>query len=206
MSGLGNGIRRAPHVREGDRAGLTVLELSIMMGLLLVVIVKASLVTNSILDAQSKEGAAIEVEDRARQVLDRIAYQVMSCDYETLQPIIEEPGDAPGVTYLFALGLADGEVVWSDPMEIALAVTDGDVYWRENAGLPAEREVIWTSWAREYLQGEIPNGVDDNGNGLIDENGLAFSLDGTKVTIRLSLEGPDGGSPVLVERTVTCRN
>lgn len=196
-------------VRAGSTSGLTLLELMMMAAVLLVVIVKASLVTSTILEVQSREGAAMDMEDRARQVLDRIAYQVMSCDYETLQPILEEPADSPGVIYQYALGLKDGEVVWSDPQEIALKVQDNEVYWKENLGSTEERQVVWTRLAREYLEGEIPNGVDDNGNGLIDERGLSFALNGPEVTIRLTLERLDeeGRSDIVTYTSVVqCRN
>jgi len=180
-----------------------------MAGLLAVVIVKASLVTRSVLDVQAREGVSMEVADRANQVLDRIQYQVMSCDYETLQTVIEEPNDTSGVQYRFALGLSEGEVVWSDSQEIGLEPVVGEVFWKEDAGGPDEREIVWTRWAREYLEDELPNGVDDNGNGLVDERGLSFSFDGPKVTIRLTLEshGSEDGSTISTfERTVLCRN
>ena len=55
----------------------------------------------------------------------------------------------------------------------------------------------------------MPNGVDDNGNGLIDEQGLAFTIFRNTVTIRLSLLRLSAdGQPIekTVETTVTCRN
>ncbi len=38
------------------------------------------------------------------------------------------------------------------------------------------------------LEGEEANGMDDNGNGLIDEQGLCFVVDGKTVTVRLTAE------------------
>jgi hypothetical protein len=53
------------------------------------------------------------------------------------------------------------------------------------------------------------NGVDDNGNGLVDESGLTFISEGSSVTIWLSLEriGPEN-KPVTYSRkaVITCRN
>ena len=37
------------------------------------------------------------------------------------------------------------------------------------------------------LEGELANGVDDNGNGLIDEAGFCVSREGENLTVRLSL-------------------
>ena len=83
------------------------------------------------------------------------------------------------------------------------------VYWSQNPGAENERRVIWTSLVAPYLEGELPNGIDDNGNGLIDEKGLNFVVDRNAITIRLTLERVlDGGEIVskTVDTTVTCRN
>ena len=40
----------------------------------------------------------------------------------------------------------------------------------------------------ELLEGELPNGIDDNGNGLIDEPGFSIDFEGRAVNVRLSLE------------------
>ncbi len=56
-----------------------------------------------------------------------------------------------------------------------------------------------------FLEGEIPNGMDDNGNGLIDERGLSFTFDRHSVRIRLTTQARvDGELRVqTVETTVT---
>ena len=61
----------------------------------------------------------------------------------------------------------------------------------DNAGTADERLTVLTHWVREYLEGEIPNGKDDNGNGLVDEPGLCFDVIGEVWTIRLTLERRD---------------
>lgn len=69
--------------------------------------------------------------------------------------------------------------------------------------------MVWTSLARPFLEGEVLNGVDDNGNGLIDEQGLSFTLFGDSVTIRLSIAqtNPEGEEITqTVETVVTVRN
>ena len=183
--------------------------MTMMGGLLLIMIIKASLVTSTIIEVQSKEGVAMDMEDRAQQVLDRIAFEIMGSDYETLQPFLQEPSDSYGITYQLSFGLQDGVAVWSDPQEIAKEQNDSIVYWQENVGQVGGRRLTWTRWASDYLEGEIPNGIDDNGNGLVDEKGLSFALKGREVTIRLTLERADQDGAVQLftfERKVTCRN
>ena len=60
-----------------------------------------------------------------------------------------------------------------------------------------------------FMKDEVLNNVDDNMNGITDETGLSFVVDGDSVTIRLTLERMNKeGNPVRVskETTVTCRN
>lgn len=55
----------------------------------------------------------------------------------------------------------------------------------------------------------IMDGVDNNGNGLIDEEGLSFELDGSTLIIRLALEKVDHKGrthTVSNETSVTFRN
>ena len=62
---------------------------------------------------------------------------------------------------------------------------------------------------RELLEGELANGLDDNGNGLIDENGAAFARDGRDLRLYLTLEGlARDGRPVTrtLETTIWARN
>jgi hypothetical protein len=61
----------------------------------------------------------------------------------------------------------------------------------------------------EYLEGERPNGTDDNGNGLIDERGLCITVENGIYTIRLTVVGKDSrGRQIFhtVETSVTPRN
>ena len=94
-----------------------------------------------------------------------------------------------------------------------IALTDesgGAVSWYENPGAETEKRVVWVKDVPRFAQGEVAgNGLDDNGNGLIDESGLAFVKEGRSVRILLSLRRPDGEGGFLdrqLQTTVTCRN
>jgi hypothetical protein len=83
------------------------------------------------------------------------------------------------------------------------------VVWSENPDTEREQRVVWSSLVSPYLAGEIPDGMDNNGNGLIDEKGLSFVMDNNSVTVRMSLERiNERGEAVTktVQTTVTCRN
>ncbi len=190
------------------RAGFTLIEALIALALLSIVVVKITMVLNAASKANSKESAAMALEDQARRVLDQIAYAIMSADRDALFPDPQSPAYTTEVDYEFSLGVDEnGDVIWSDPEHIGL---DGSkVVWKQNPDMPAERKVAWCNVVRPFLQGEIDNSLDDNDNGLTDEQGLSFTLFKDAVTIRLCLERPnkDGTATTeAVETVVTIRN
>jgi hypothetical protein len=170
--------------------------------------IQAAFVMRSAFGLASEESATMHYEDQARRVMDRIAMAVMGSDRDRLAPEPEEVHTSE-IRYSFSLGLEDGEVVWSDPEEIRLADSGTEVEWLENPGAAEERKVVWSDLVSPLLEGEVANGVDDNGNGLVDEDGLSFVIEGQRVTIRLTIQRPElDGRTVqeTVERVVACRN
>jgi hypothetical protein len=191
-----------------SRAGFTLIEMCIVSVLTLVVVFKAAYVVDTALGVANDETASMHYEDQARRVLDRIALAVMGSDRETLLPQIEEI-HSNSITYTFSLGLENGAIVWSDPEEISLDAGNSAIQWRENPGAAEERRAVWSNLVSPLLEGEEINGVDDNGNGLIDEDGLSFVLEGQSVVIRLTLRRPEVDGRTVqetVEAVVHCRN
>ena len=70
-----------------------------------------------------------------------------------------------------------------------------------NPGLPNEERQVLAAGVAPYLAGEVPNGFDDNFNGIEDERGLSLVLQETVLVVRISMQapGPDG---VIITRTV----
>ena len=177
------------------RAGWTLIELLIASVLVTSVVAKGALVLNSALQVAGDQSASMHYEDQARAVMDRIQLAIMGSERDKLIPQNDH------ISYTFSLGLENGVVVWSAPEEIRLQDANHAVEWVENPGAADERKAVWTTLVSPLLEGEVVNGVDDNGNGLIDEDGLSFTLDGDRVVIRLTLARPeiDGRT---VEQTV----
>lgn len=191
------------------RAGFTLLELTMALALTAIVAVKAHGALATASEATSRQTREIVLEDQARRVLRQIGYEIMGSNRETLIPDVATPMSTQDLRFQVSLGVQDGEVVWADPEQVAMEEDRNQVFWCENPGTDDERRVVWTSLVAPFLEGEIPNGMDDNGNGLIDEKGLSFVVDGDSVTTYLTLEriGPDGETFTQTERsTVTCRN
>ncbi len=193
---------------RSPRAGWTAIELALAAVLMTGVVTKAAFVVDSALGLAGDETASMHQEDQARTVMDRITLAVMGSDRGTLFPQIEEL-HSNRIRYTFSLGIEDGEVVWSAPEEIRLDGERSSVEWRENPDAAEERRAVWTNLVSPLLEGETINGVDDNENGLVDEDGLSFVLEGERVVIRLTirrLEVDGRRVEQTVERVVYCRN
>lgn len=193
-----------------SRAGFTLLEMLIALGLVALVVTNIVLAMDGSTKAYEVSSSRVEVEDQARRTLDKIALAVMGSSREGLAPGQQFPLHTDTLTYQLNLGYEDGEAVWSDPERIEREEQAAQITWSKNPGVAGEQRVVWTKWVRDHMAGEIGgNFIDDNGNGLIDERGLSFTIEEDLVTIRLTLErtGVDG-NPVTValETQVNVRN
>lgn len=201
-------VKRTP-ARSKAAAGFTLLEVLLaisLFGLVGFKVYGAMTAMNQSVDEQSLDA---QVEDQARRVLRQIAYEVMGSNRETLAPDAPAHLGSDSLRYQVSLGVQDGEVVWADPEQLSLEERMKQVVWSENPETEIERRVVWSNMVAPYLEGELPDGMDNNGNGLIDEKGLSFELDGNSVTVRVTLESvkKDGSSAAkTVQTTVTCRN
>jgi len=186
-----------------SRAGWTLVELLLTAGLAGLAMTKAAFVLREAFGAAGRSTAAMHSEDQARALMERISMAVMGSDRDSLFPGAESVHSSQ-IRYSMSLGLEDGELVWSAPEQISL---DGSaVQWRENPGAADERRVTWTTLVSPLLAGETVNGVDDNGNGLVDEDGLSFVLEGDSVRIRLTIRRPevDGRTVEQTVESVVC--
>ena len=192
-----------------SRSGFSLIELMIALALLGIVVAKLTIVIDEARTSHGHQSASMAIEDRALYVLDKIAYAILGSDRDTLFPDNAMPTFTDRLNYKVSLGVEDGVVVWGEPEVIALSADGTSVYWAENEGEVEERLITWANNVSELLENEILNNGDDNANGLSDESGLNFVLDGDSVTIRLTLRGEDSDGRVInhtVETVVTCRN
>lgn len=193
-------------------AGFTLVEVSIALLLFVLVIVKGVMIFNMAQRSQDDDSTEMLLDSQARAVLDRIAYALMGADRDSLTPDPSAPVYSPNLRYRVSLGVEEGEIVWGgfEAIQLGESSEDGQsVLWLENPGSEAERRAVWCSAVRPFLEGEYPNGKDDNGNGLIDERGLSFTLEQGRVVIQLSIEKQksDGSTFVqTVESAVRIRN
>ncbi len=191
------------------RRGFTLVEALLVLTLLGLATVQVVNLLQMSARSQGLEMGTMAVEDQARRLMERVAYAVMGASRDRLLPDAESPVESSDLRYEVSLGVEDGEVVWGEPQRIGLDGTQSQLSWSERPDQENERQVVWCNVVRPFLEGELDNGLDDNGNGLVDEQGISFEIEGERVTIRLSLERRDSeGRPMLqtIETVVTCRN
>ncbi len=146
--------------RSSRRAGLTVVEVVIAMTVLALVLAMVGLATLSGQEAYKTGVNAAHLENMTRRTLDRIADELMEAGQGSIGMQALQPLGSAALTYRTNEGYAAGNNVWS---------TDTTIQF-------------------QYAPGEVDDGVDNDGNGLID--------DGVVVLIRDS-GGPDQQTVVL---------
>ena len=179
------------------------------VGLLGLVTANVTMVLRATSKAYDSDTAMAALEVSAAQTLNRVCLALMGASRDAIDPPVEFPLHTSQVQYEKNLGVADGAPVWSDPETIAHDLQQSRVVWTTNPGEEGSKSVVWGRDVRQLLASEMLNGVDDNGNGLIDETGLTFSMEGERVHIWLTLERlNDAGELVQrkIETCVTCRN
>lgn len=191
------------------RAGFTVVEVMIALTILALISVNISMVIRTSTAAYGAGVFQSVLEDQAHQAMDRISLAIMSSSATTTDSVPQAPLSTSSVDYSTVLGYENGHLVSSDPERIEQLVGGGLIQWSKNPGGMNANSVVWASGVPTILEGETPNGIDDNGNGLIDESGLAFEATGSKVTIRLTLQRKDQEQKQhqkTLKTVVTCRN
>jgi prepilin-type N-terminal cleavage/methylation domain-containing protein len=196
-------------MRASHRAGFTIIELVFAAAILALLSLNLAMVLRTSSNAFETGVFKKVIDDQAELTMDRISLAVMASAEKDLYPVTVAPLNTPRLDYQTCLGFQDGQLVMGDIERIEYVPTNGLIVWSQNPSSPDARSVVWSSWVPNNLEGEMANGLDDNGNGLIDEQGLSFDSSGPKVRILLTLERKDSNNVTYrrtLASTVTCRN
>jgi hypothetical protein len=152
-------MRTFRHRTGVARAGLTLVEMTIAGALFVLLASSAILAANGGYGAFRTTRGASDVESRLRRALDRVAFELLSAGVEELQPDPEGQFGTDDVLFRQVVGLNGTVAVWGDQNRLGF----------------------------EYESDEDDNGVDDNGDGLVDEGLLVLTRDVGGVERRLVL-------------------
>ena len=207
-----------------SQAGISLLEVLISTSLLVLVVGAAySVLTGSSRTAGT--GIAIaNTSELARSVLERAARELMSASISSFDPVDPEAADA--LEFQLVDAVVDGSPVLGELRALRLVEPESDpgdgidndddglvdemqlVYLRDVGG-PNEASVVWADGIPRLAPGELANGSDDNGDGLVDESGFSMTLSGRTLRLRIALErrAASGENYVReIETSVTIRN
>lgn len=208
------------------RGGFTLIEMMIAGVILALVLGGVGVATLSARRAYQGGVTSDSLTVRAQRALDRVADLVLMTNSAQLGAVPAPPLATNAVQFATPSGWSGSAITWGSTTRIEFQYTatdpndgfdndgdgfvdDGDVVLTLDRGTADERAVVLVRQVAELEQGELANGIDDNGNGLVNEQGLNFSLNGNQLTISLTLVGRDAdGRDVVrtVSTAVTLRN
>jgi len=213
--------------RGRGRAAFTLIELAISVAMMGVVLGSVSMFQLRSQEHTDSMLVSEKVETQARRTLTRIVDELRGVGTGFLVP---DPTSSLGASTLVFQRPVDvtnaGVVVWGAPSRLELELEpletndgvdeDGDALVDERRlvmtrgiGTASERSVVLCTGIAELADGELGNGGDDNGNGLVDEAGFSIRRVGDLLTIRLTVLAPSGGGASVstsIETSVVLRN
>jgi hypothetical protein len=131
------------------RSGYTLLELVMAAVILTVMMGSLAMLSGSSAGALSEGTSQAELDSQLRRTMARISDELLPSGLSVITPAAQAPEGATEVNYKRSGGPVNGRNSWVDPRRFAFA----------------------------YETGEIDDGVDNNGNGLVDEGVVTWTLD-----------------------------
>ena len=216
------------NMRPNPRAGTTLVEVTIGAALLATFAGTAFLAVDLSARSYGTEAVMARLDASARQALEEATGLLQAADFDSLTPPpVAAPASSPTLDFQSSRGFVNGAVVWSPVERLVLepepgdaddgidndgdgSIDEGRLVRIEAPGTANERRVVLCNGVSEILEDEIAgNGQDDNGNGLIDEQGFCVEYSGSRLILRLTLAAMDQRRNLLlytVSRSTTLRN
>ena len=192
------------------REDFSLVELMIAIAIMSVILTGTYGVLASTQNTYAIGSAISSLNSQVGRTMNRITEELRDAGVATLFPLPAAPFGSSEITFQRNVGYQEGAIVWGDVIKIGLLDSDSNVLalWTDLGGANEQMSRL-TSWVRDYAEGETANGADDNGNGLVDEKGFSFELNGNILTIRLTLERADEDGRVYtssVDTSIRIRN
>ena len=205
-------MSRTPHT---GREGFSLFEAIISFTLVASLLAAVFRLADSSREGADSSAKLTEHQSDLASALDRIRTAVRPAGRSTITP--SNPSGAAQMSFQRAVGFAGGGLAFGDIMRFVLRpedsdpvdgidndgdgrIDEGELVFIRGLGTPEEGQQVLCKGVSRLAQGELPNGSDDNQNGLIDEPGFSIEQEGDVLIFRLTLEAvTDGG--VLLQQT-----
>lgn len=203
---------RTPNVGRG---GFSLFEVLISIALVASLLTGVFHLGSSSQQVADSSAKLAEIQSDLNVALERIRTVVRPAGRSTITPA--NPSGASQISFQEAIGFANGGIEFGELMQFALRpeaadpvdgmdndgdglIDEGELVFISGLGTPEEKQQILCKGVSRLAQGELPNGSDDNQNGLLDEPGFSIEQDGEVLIFRLTLEVvTDGG--ILLQQT-----
>lgn len=197
------------HPSLNSKSGASMLEAIIALAVTGLLLGNIAMVQRATGDAYESSVFGSTLEDQADSTMDRIALAIMSTSVDRLDEVLMAPSFVSSIDYEVVTDVVDGEPIIGTPERIEFDIPQGTVIWMRDPDTPDQMSVVWSKNVPDLLEGEELDALDNNGNGVADESGLAFNLDANQITVRLTLQRQDSRGTEYTRtrsRRVTCRN
>ncbi|MEM8709331.1 MAG: prepilin-type N-terminal cleavage/methylation domain-containing protein [Planctomycetota bacterium] len=212
--------RQRQAVATSRTSGFTLVEVVIVAAITALAIVNLHIVSKAGATAAKAGILKSAASDELNLTVDRISLALMGSSADELTGPPRAPANSTTVEYAVVLGYQDGEKILSPTESISWELggnEHGIIEWSmadaaggSSGGSEGGHSIVWSkSIPNAFIGEQLGNEHDDNGNGLLNEHGLAFTRDGASVDIHLTVERiGDGGEQVSLDKKhrITCRN
>ncbi len=192
-----------------SRGGLTIVELMVTVGMLGILFQAVYSVLDALAGGYRSGTSRMEIDATGSRVMRAVTAGLRMADLESIDDLPQVPFFGTTFDYNRSLEFDGVQTIWSGTEVFAYSPAEGTLTLTRAPGQPEERVLLRVDGVPPMLAGEQPNGLDDNGNGLVDEPGFCASLEGSLLTVWLTLRGEDHQHRE-IERTwttsVRCRN
>ncbi len=210
--------------RAGTQAGFTLVEAAVAGALTILLLSSAVLAARGGMGAFRATQDTSGAETRVRRALARIVFELLSAGGSELLPNPSGDFGTSDLQFRKPIGLTGTTPDWGPTMRLAFERAPGEldddldndgngliddgllVFTRDVGG--NEFRVILCRNVAEMLEGEIPNGADDNANDVRDEAGFNVHRVGDVLFVRLSVQEPMETGTIVrtLETSVRLRN
>lgn len=145
--------------RRTSRRGMSLVEAVMSLTIVVAALSGVTLTTLTVSNAHQQVRVAEQLDTQGRRVLEFLAGELHAAQRSGIFPQPVPPFGSPDLRYRLSVGLADGEQAWSTPRRVRWVLEDG----------------------------ELDDGLDNNGNGLVDERAVLWVRDEGEVNERRSV-------------------
>jgi hypothetical protein len=215
------------HAQRGPSAGFTVLEMLIVVLMLAMMMSALGIVSFTGRNAYEQATVMNDLDSRGGRALGRVSDELTTISGTQMNPVPTGNAGSEVLDFVQAVGFAAGNPIWGPNMRIGAEYEAGEVddgIDNDRDGLVDERMLVLTRDVAtltpkrvvlvhgllEWGDGETANNnIDDNANGVTDEQGFNMHMVGDVISLRLWLGAVDADNQVVIraiESTVRLRN